>query len=81
MGAGVKVGRVGSESDGSLRSGMDIETVGKEETDADMRLKKDSLGAGVGAAGSDIGSQETLREREEAGLKWNADRFLLDIIS
>jgi hypothetical protein len=70
VGAGVKVGRVGSESDGSLRSGMDIETVGKEETDADMRLKKDAFGAGAGAAGSDIGSgQEKLREREEAGLK------------
>ncbi len=33
---------------------MDMETAGREETEADMRLKKDALAAGGGSAGSDM---------------------------
>ncbi len=54
MGAGVKVGREGREREGILRSGMDMDTEGREATEEEMRLKKDALEAGGGASGSDM---------------------------
>ncbi len=47
------MGCVGWVREGILRSGIDMETVGREEdTEEDMRLKKEGLAGG--ASGSDM---------------------------
>ncbi len=61
MGAGANVGRVGREREGSLRSGIDMDTVGREDTEEDMRLKKEGLAGG--AAGSDMSGECIARKR------------------
>jgi hypothetical protein len=63
----VKVGRVGRESEGSLRSGMLMDTAGKDETDEDMRLKKESEAACKGGAGAPLDAMLVPRTREVGG--------------
>ncbi len=58
------MGRVGRERDGSLRSGIDIDTEGREDTEEDMRLKKEGLAGG--AAGSDMSRASVSRASGEA---------------
>ena len=64
VGAGVKVGRVGRESEGSLRSGMLMDTAGKDETDEDMRLKNESEAFCKGGAGAPLDAILGPRTRE-----------------
>ena len=62
----MNVGRVGREREGILRSGIDMETVGREEdTEEDMRLKKEGLAGG--ASGSDMSRGGCIASKQRRG--------------
>ncbi len=72
VGAGAKVGSVGREREGNLRSGMLMDTAGKEETEEDRRLKNDSDAAGAGAT-LDVIMDAGAAVKSTRGLRWGAE--------